>query len=339
MRTASLLAGGAFFLLAAYSPPPGAAADSKRADYAQRAEVRGFIAEMVQRHGFRADELQRLFSRARQLPAALEAIRPRDTARSWERYRANFLNQRRIDAGIEFWRANRVALGRAREQFGVPEEIILAILGVETFYGRNMGRWRVIDALTTLAFDYLQRARYFRGELENYLLFARDTGLDVFSVNGSYAGAIGIPQFMPGSYLKFALDFDSDGVIDLRSSGADAIGSVANFLVQHGWRAGEPVQSTAFIQGQAFRAFVDGSVLPRHSLELLSGAGVRPQDLPPGMQGETLAVLVALETPDGPSEYRLGFQNFYVLTRYNRSALYAAAVADLARALRANAPP
>lgn len=339
MRRCALAFASALALLAPGFASAAAAPNVQRSVYAQRADVRAFIAELVERHGFRESELRQLFARAQQLPGVLDAMRPRDTARSWERYRANFLEQRRIDAGLEFWRANRASLMRAREQYGVPEEIILAILGIETFYGKNMGRWRVIDALATLAFDYPQRSAYFRGELENYLLFARNTGLDVFSVQGSYAGAIGIPQFMPGSYLKFAVDFDGDGVIDLRASAADAIGSVANFLARHGWRSGEPIQSPTSIEGEAFRAYVDGTVLPKHTLDRLANAGVRPRSLPPGAQNDALAVLIELETPERASEFRLGFQNFYVLTRYNRSALYAAAVADLADALRQSQVP
>lgn len=331
---------GAFVLFAAlFLPALCAAAADAKSGYAQRTEVRAFIAEMVGRHGFREAELRQVFSRAQRMPGVLEAMRPRDATRSWERYRANFLDPRRIDAGLEFWRVHRSSLERAREQYGVPEEVILAILGVETFYGRNMGRWRVIDALSTLAFDYPQRAAYFRSELENYLLFARDNSLDVFSLQGSYAGAIGMPQFMPGSYLKFAVDFDADGAIDLRTSAADSIGSIGNFLVRHGWRRGEPIQSAVSLEGEQFRAYIDGSVLPKNTLAELAAAGVRPRSAPKGAPEGSLAILVELETPERPSEYRLGFQNFWVLTRYNRSALYAAAVADLADALRASQPP
>jgi membrane-bound lytic murein transglycosylase B len=244
-----------------------------------------------------------------------------------------FVNKRHVQAGLAFWREHRAQLARARRDFGVPEEIVVAIIGVETFYGRNTGRWRVIDALATLAFDYPPRAAFFRSELENYLLFARDMGFDVFAVKGSYAGAIGIPQFMPGSYLRYAVDFDGDGVSDLQGNAGDAIGSVANFLRRHGWRPGEPVQRVARVDGDSHRAYADGNPLPRHSLEELTRAGVKVRGAP--LPEDARVALLQLETPQRPDEHRIGLQNLYVLTRYNRSVFYALAVADLADALRA----
>ena len=199
---------------------------------------------------------------------------------------------------------------------------------METFYGRHPGRWRVIDALTTLAFDYPARGRFFRSELEQYLLFARDAGVDVFSVSGSYAGAIGLPQFMPGSARRYAVDFDGDGRIDLRASASDAIGSVANFLRLHGWRPGEEVQlRVKATAGDAWRAYVDGSVAPVHPIADLVKSGLETE-VPPEAASMRAAVI------DLEGDLRLGLQNFYVITRYNRSALYAAAVADLAQALK-----
>ncbi|MGQ0651502.1 MAG: lytic murein transglycosylase B [Betaproteobacteria bacterium] len=266
--------------------------------YHARSDVQGFIDQLVERHGFAPAELAKLFSRVRRADGVLEAIRPPPPAeRIWADYRANFVNEKRIDAGLAFWRKNARALERAHRAYGVPAEIVVAIIGVETYYGRNMGRWRVVDALTTLAFDYPARAAFFRSELEQYLLLARELNLDVFSVRGSYAGAIGIPQFMPGSTRRYAVDFDGDGGIDLRGNPVDAVGSVANFLKEHGWRAGEAIQ--------------------------LPADGAAPEQL----EGK-------VELIDLGSERRLGLHNFYVLTRYNRSHFYAAAVADLARALR-----
>jgi membrane-bound lytic murein transglycosylase B len=185
----------------------------------------------------------------------------------------------------------------------------------------------VVDALATLAFDYPPRADYFRSELENYLLLARDSGVDVFSVRGSYAGAIGIPQFMPASTRRYAVDFDGDGTIDLRNSVADAIGSVANFLSQHGWQRGAEVQFPVRLSGEAWRSYADGSVEPKHAIADLLGAGVQAEKLPAGLASERAALI------DLGSEQRLALQNFYVITRYNRSAFYASAVADLAQAL------
>jgi membrane-bound lytic murein transglycosylase B len=213
----------------------------------------------------------------------------------------------------------------------VPAQIIVAIIGVETNYGRNMGRYRVIDALSTLAFDYPPRASFFRGELEQYLLLAREEGLDVFATRGSYAGAIGIPQFMPGSLRRYAVDFNGDGRIDLTRSSSDAVGSVANFLKQHGWHTGERVLLKAKPSPEALARYVDGALEPRYRLDELTAAGLELGPAPPSP--ETLGTLVALG-----AEYRVGLRNFYVITRYNRSALYAAAVNDLSEALAERRP-
>jgi membrane-bound lytic murein transglycosylase B len=317
---------------AAQSAPPS------QTPYGRRGEVHGFIREMVERHGFVERELQFLFSRARREPAILAAIAPPTDAkaRSWLDYRARFVTDARIAEGAEFWRRNAAALARAAQQHGVPEEIIVAIIGVETVYGRQMGTWRVIDALSTLAFDYPPRAEFFRGELEQYLLFARDAGIDVFSVRGSYAGAIGIPQFMPGSYRRFAVDFDGDGAVDLRASPSDAIGSVANFLVQHGWRRGERVELPARVvegnAGDALRGLADAGMEPKTPLAELRRFGVETRT---DLALDTPVALIELESPGAATEYRLGLRNFFVLTRYNRSALYASAVFDLAQEIKA----
>ena len=263
--------------------------------YAERAEVRRFIRDMVERHGFVESELVTLFSRLTRVEPVLTAIATPAEIKVWPDYRAIFINAKRIEAGLAFWKAHQRTLARAEKRYGVPAEIIVAIIGVETSYGRNPGRWRVVEALATLAFDYPPRASFFRSELEHYLLLARDADVDVFSVRGSYAGAIGIPQFMPSSLRRYAVDFDRDGRIDLSRNNADAIGSVGNYLKQHGWRSGQPVQRKA---GDAEAA-----------------AGERIIDL--------------------GSEKRVGLANFQALLRYNRSPLYAAAVADLAEALAA----
>jgi membrane-bound lytic murein transglycosylase B len=301
--------------------------------YEKRPEVKSFVREMVERHGFVERELLFLFSRTKKREPILQAISPPGPGRgrSWAEYRAIFVNERQVQGGSAFWKAHEQALERATKEYGVPEEIIVAIVGVETLYGRNMGKWRVVDALTTLAFDYPPRAEFFRSELENYLVFSRDSGFDVFSVLGSYAGAIGIPQFMPSSYLKYAVDFDGSGVTDLRASPVDAIGSVGNFLKQHGWRAGEPIHFPATVSGEAWRPFADGSVLPKHPLAEIQKAGIAFSGGAPATQG----ILIELGNRDATAEYRVGLQNFYVLTRYNRSSFYASAVTDLAAALRA----
>ena len=323
----------ATLLLLALAVPAGAR-DSASPTFAVRPDVERFMADLVERHAFDADELRRVFAQARREEGVLEAMRaqPRQSD-SWEAYRALFVNERHVRAGLDFWKAHAPTLARARVLYGVPEEIIVAIIGIETFYGRNTGRWRVIDALATLAFDYPPRAPFFRGELENYLLFARDLQLDVFAVKGSYAGAIGIPQFMPGSYLRYAVDFDGDGHTDLRANPVDAVGSVANFLLRHGWKRGEPVQRAARVSGSEHEALVDGGVLPRHTIEELRAHGVEVQGAP--LPEGTRAVLLRLETPERPADFRIGLHNFYVLTRYNRSVFYALSAADLARQIRA----
>ncbi len=306
-------------------------AQAKSPSYAERPEVQAFIRELAARHGFAEQELLHLFSKVHRTEPVLEAIQPPPPkARSWEEYRANFVNPQRIAAGKAFWKAHRRSLERAEQHYGVPAEYIVAIIGIETYYGRYAGRWRVVDALTTLAFDYPARSPYFRSELEHYLLLSRDTGADVFSMRGSYAGAIGIPQFMPSSTRRFAVDFDGSGAVDLRHSAADAIGSVGNFLKEHGWQAGSEVLYAASVSGEAWRPLADGSVDPKHSLEDLRKSGVEF----PAAGAPAQAALIELETPERPSEYRVGLQNFYVLTRYNRSAFYASAVHDLAQELR-----
>jgi membrane-bound lytic murein transglycosylase B len=266
------------------------------AAYGERAEVKSFIRGLVERHGFVEAELNTLFARVYRVDPVLQAIAAPAEVMRWADYRALFLTPRRISEGLGFWKKYEPQLARAAREHGVPAEIIVAIIGVETFYGRQSGRWRVIEALATLAFDYPPRAPFFRGELENYLLLARDSGLDVFAVRGSYAGAIGIPQFMPGSLRRYAVDFDGDGAIDLTRNYADAIGSVANYLKVHGWKSGQPVQIKPAPEGEA----AEGRVI------------------------------------DLGTEKRQGLPNFLVIMRYNRSPLYAAAVADLSEELKRN---
>jgi membrane-bound lytic murein transglycosylase B len=323
----------AFALSSSVAVAAGAAAQ-----YAEREDVRQFIAEMADRHGFVRKELRTLFSQARFQPSVIKAITPsiEPHAKSWQAYRALFLTPQRIEAGIEFRERYREALARAVELYGVPEEIIVAIIGVETVYGRNTGNYRVIDALATLAFDYPPRAEYFRTELEHYLLYTRDAGIDALIPKGSYAGAIGIPQFMPGTYRRYAVDLDGDGKQDLSGSFADAIGSVAYFLQAHGWETGQPVAFGAQVHGDNYRELVDAGIKPAYRYDDLAGFGV-------SAEGETAAdapcALIELVTPGEASQYLVGLTNFYVLTRYNRSSQYAAAVLELAHSVISAHPP
>ena len=306
--------------------------------YLQRSEVRQFIGEMVKKHGFARKDLRRIFGQAQFQPAIIKAMtQPVEaTIESWQAYRSIFITPERLQAGLQFWNLNAEPLARASREFGVPEEIIVGIIGVETVYGRNIGSYRAIDALATLAFDYPKRADFFRAELENYLVFTRQARIDPLRIKGSYAGAIGIPQFMPGTYRRFAVDYDGDGVANLATSVADAVGSIGNFLKGHGWVRGAPIASIAEVSGDGWRKVLEAGVLPSVRAADLGNFGVKPAvALPPD------ALCSVIELEGQPTEYRVGLQNFYVLTRYNRSNLYASAVVDLAGELTRtrSAPP
>ena len=308
-----------------------------KADFGGREDVREFIVQLAAKHGFVESELRFVFSRARHYPAIIELITPpaHPRARSWQAYRARFIEPVRIQGGVALWNKYAGDLARAEAQYGVPAEVIVAIIGVETVYGRNSGNWRVIDALSTLAFDYPKRAEFFRSELENYLLFAREHDLDVFSVRGSYAGAIGIPQFMPSSWRKWAVDFDGDSRIDLRDSFVDSIGSVASFLKGHGWEAGAPIAYPAQVVGDTYKEFLARDILPTTPIAELVRFGVSSEPLlRRGLPSDTPTALVDLVTPDKPTEYWVGLKNFYVITRYNRSSFYAMSVMELGAAIR-----
>lgn len=325
------------FLSLSIAAPFGAGAQPQTVDrgYAGRPEARAFIREMVERHGFPEGDLYALFALATRQPEILKAIRPPSSprVRSWRNYRPIFVNERHIADGVRFAGQHAEALSRAEAKYGVPPEIIVAIIGVETHYGRNMGKWRVIDALASLAFDYPPRADFFRSELEAFLLFSREAGLDPLEVRGSYAGAIGIPQFMPSSYRRWAVDFDGDGSALLRSSAIDAIGSVGNFLKSHGWVRGEPIAYPVDIGGTDPAPLIAEGIKPARTLAQIAATGITIHAYP-APNPELQAALIDLVTPDRQTEYRVGLNNFYMITRYNRSSFYAAAVQDLAQALR-----
>src|SRR5450830_1609935 len=315
--------------------------DGEFANFSQWKEVNAFIDEMVERNGFDKAALQAVFSKARYLDTAIQLIKPAPSGKpkNWQAYRARFVEPKRINAGVDFWNEHELALARAEAQYGVPAEIIVGIIGVETVYGRNTGNFRVMDAITTLTFDYPKTANrdarmaFFRGELESTLLFARESNIDPFSLLGSYAGAIGWPQFMPSSIREYAVDFDDNGKIDLRASPVDAIGSVANFLKIHGWKAGEPTifpisapapESVAELLNQGLEAKYTVDQLKATSL-------VTSVDLPVGQ----LFGLIDLQNGDAATEYWLATNNFFAITQYNRSYFYAMSVIDLSRAVRA----
>lgn len=314
-------------LLFGLASPPTAATGLEPEVYP---EVSTFITEMTARHGFERKPLERLFSGVRLRPEILEAMeRPREAVAYFE-YRKQFLTEEHLRLGQRYWKQHARTLERAAAEYGVAPHIVVAILGVETQYGRNTGDYPVLDALATLAFTYPRRAAFFRRELEEFLLLCRETGLDPARVRGSYAGAIGPPQFLPSSYRSYAVDFDGDARRDLLASHADIIGSVAHFLHRHGWQPGEPVADETRVEGTLHQWIEKLGPRPVLPVGRLMQYGVIPSDL---HDVERRAALIRLEGENGP-RYLLGFQNFYVLTRYNHSIRYAMAVVELGEQLR-----
>jgi len=326
----------------------------------QAAELPGipqFIDDMVVKHQFRRDELENVFARAQHRPDVIELISRPATIKPWLEYRAAFVNKKRVRLGLEFWNKYRQTLRRAEKKYGVPQEVIVAVIGVETIYGQNAGSFLVLDALTTLAFDYPRRADFFRSELENYLLLARDRQFDLLAIRGSYAGAMGIPQFMPSSYRNYAVDFNANRTIDLLRENIDAIGSVANYLQGYGWIRGEPVAARA----QAGGELPEGAGRTPRSLAEWAAAGVVPSaDFAPDTHraqepdlttshltspakdaGQVIGYLRGKSarlvdfTVEAGKEFWLAFNNFEVITRYNNSDYYAMSVFQLAEELKA----
>jgi len=313
------------------------ATDHLAGDYADYPRVQAFIRRMQQEHGFDPAYLTGILSRAQRQQWILNFVnRPRAHGPSgptgaWTRYRAKFLTEGNIDAGVDFWNRYRSALDRAYARYGVPPEYIVAILGVETHYGRYMGKHRVLDALTTLAFDYPRRSEYFTAELEAFLLMVREEGMDPFQPVGSYAGAMGLAQFMPSSFRRFAVDFDGDGKRSLWDP-VDAIGSVANYFASYGWKRGQLVAVRADVRGSAPHA-MQADYETRYPLDVLRAQGIRSS-----LAGSGEVSLLRLDARGG-YQYWLGLNNFYVITRYNHSTYYAMAVHQLAQAIRARHGP
>lgn len=320
---------------------PSAAAASATPAYADRDDVRAFIAELVRDTDLAQRDVERWLAAAKFQPRIVALMdRPLLEPPKWYVYAPPFLSAARIDAGVRFWRDNAQALARAEEVYGVPPEIVVAIIGVETFYGRNTGSYRVIDALATLAFDYPRRAPFFRGELKEFLLLAHEQDFSPLVPRGSYAGAMGLPQFMPGSYRRFAVDFDGDGHADLWRDPTDVIGSVAHYLARHDWQRGQPVLAPAAVtsdgQASALRR-LDGGISERRPLAAwqVDGVGLREAAGPGTTEDEPVGLLLLEEGSDGAMSLWIAYPNFYVITRYNKSRLYAAAVWELAQRLRA----
>jgi membrane-bound lytic murein transglycosylase B len=304
---------------------------SVHADYSEREDVRSYIDTLVAEHGFDRESLLTLFSEAEKKDRILESIaRPAERTLQWYEYRRIFLKEARITQGLEFWAENEAALAAAEEKYGVAPEYVVAILGVETRYGRNAGSYRVLDALTTLAFDYPPRASFFRKELTEYLLLAREEGRDPRWFKGSYAGAMGYGQFIPSSFRAYAVDFDADGLRDIWTNETDAVGSVANYFKRHGWSAGEPVAVEVQVSGSEADTIANESLKLKRTVGELEELGVAVPALAP----EQPAALYRMKQEDGV-EYWLGLNNFYVITRYNRSRLYALAVHQLSQEILA----
>lgn len=308
-------------------------ADRISGDYAGYGRLQEFIEQMVRTHGFDRAYLQGLFSQAKRKDWTLEyyrksdqAIKTKPAAGSWTRYRAQFMEERRIAAGVDFARRYRATLQRATRQYGVPEEYILGIMAVETNFGGNMGNHRVIDALTTLGFDYVRRGDFFRDELEQFLLMARSEGVDPSRPKGSFAGAMGYGQFMPSSFRKWAVDFNGDGHRDLWNP-EDAIGSIANYFAQHGWQAGRPVVLPLIAAGPVS---LETGFDTRYTLDSLRQAGLRPSA---ALNDSGQFSLLQLRHQQS-DQYLLGYPNFYTITRYNHSTHYAMAVHELAQAIK-----
>ncbi|HMM84075.1 MAG: lytic murein transglycosylase B [Gammaproteobacteria bacterium] len=324
--------------LAAWSAP---AAAEPRLPYLERADVQRFVAETARALDLDADWIERQLRPARHVGAVTRLIMPTPpgTAKDWSAYRARFVEPQRIGAGVAFWRDHAATLARAETQFGVPAAVIVGIVGVETFYGRITGNFRTVDALATLAFDFpsgrSDRSAYFRDELAQLLAWVAHEDIDASSVRGSFAGAIGLPQFMPSSIRRWALDYDGDGHVDLRGSAADAIGSVANFLAGHGWQRGLPTHYAVTPPAERVdrATLLAPDIVPSFSAAQFAERGATLDDA--GRAHDGLLALVEVDNGSAPPSHVAGTHNFFVLTRYNRSSYYALAVLELGAAVEA----
>jgi len=292
--------------------------------------LQDFAAEMEQKYGFSKTELQRAFRCARIRPEIVEAMeRPKELL-PWYQYKQIFLTEENVRRGVQFWDEHAETVARAAQQYGVPPEIIVAILGVETRFGRHAGGYPVLDALTTLTLDYPSRSGFFRDQLVQYLLLAREIDTDPCLIKGSYAGAMGLPQFIPSSYRQYAVDFDGDGKRDIITSPDDAIGSVAHYLKENGWKAGAPVMEDVHLEGTLYFWIEKLGLKPVLPAREFPRYGIFPRRLD---DKEQRAALISFEGDYGPF-YRLGYNNFYVITRYNHNIRYALAVYELGESIR-----
>lgn len=304
-------------------------ATTSTTNYAEHPQAQQLITELTD-EGFDSAEVKRVLAGAKRQESILKAIsRPAEKRLNWGEYRNIFLKSQRINQGVSFWNQYADELQRAEQTYGVPAEIIVAIIGVETRYGRNMGSYRVVDALSTLGFDYPKRGKFFRGQLKQYFYLVRDEKVEPFSLKGSYAGAMGYGQFIPSSFRSFAVDFDGDGKKDIWNNPVDAIGSVANYFSAHGWKNGEPVRSNVVITKAAQDEWFNNGLKPELSLTEWVERGISTRN---DLAGDNMATLMRMES-NGEFHYWFGLHNFYVITRYNHSRLYAMAVYELSRAV------
>ncbi|MCG8609183.1 MAG: lytic murein transglycosylase B [Pseudomonadales bacterium] len=302
-------------------------------NYTEQPEVQKFIDEVAENHAFEHAWLLAQLAKAERQQKILDAIsRPAERVLEWKDYRKIFMTEDRIQGGKAFLETHKSTFNRMEREFGVPKEVVAAIIGVETRYGKFTGKHRVIDALATLAFDYPPRSDFFRSELEHFFLLSREQGFDPQSLTGSYAGAMGYGQFISSSYRNFAVDFDDDGVVDILHNPVDAIGSVANYFVAHKWQRKQQVVLPVTVQGSAFGEFVHKDLKPKYSWGTLKKAGVTLDTADP-LPDDTMARLMPLQGESG-TEYWLALDNFYTITRYNHSELYAMAVFQLSQALK-----
>ena len=299
--------------------------------YHQRPEVVEYMDSLVAEHGFERSWLAKTLAAARRNEDVLAHIsRPAEKALAWHEYRRIFITDNRIDGGVEFWAQHRATLDAAHERFAVAPEIVVAIIGVETYYGRIKGSFRVLDSLTTLAFDYPRRAKFFKGQLTEFFLLVREEGADPLAFSGSYAGAMGFGQFIPSSYRAFAVDFDDDGQRDIWRNEVDAIGSVANYFARHDWRGSGPVALQVQVSKEDTKALANDGLDLKRTVGEWRAAGVTGAD---AIDPARKAALYRMET-EQDAEFWLALHDFYVITRYNRSAMYALAVLQLSEAIQ-----
>ena len=298
------------------------------ASYAERADVKTFVDGLVKRHGFDRKTVMAWIDDAQQQTSALDAIARPAESKPWKDYRPIFITQRRINQGVQFWRDNADILARAEKTYGVPAQIIVAIIGVETFYGKRAGNYRVLDALVTLGFDYPPRGKFFQKELEQFFMMCKEQGFDPRYLKGSYSGAMGMPQFIASSFRAYAVDFDGDKTPDLWENRADVIGSIANYFSKHGWQRDEPIATRATVPDSA-KSLAGKKMKPEKTVGEYKKLGVTTLS---DFDNNAKAVLLELDGENGP-EYWLGLNNFYVITRYNHSPLYAMAAYQLSQAI------